>query len=174
MRFLRAFTAAAGASGSIIAAGGIVLALLSGALAFHGWPGMRGPQGGLGATEIPRDASAAAAHAVASARRVASVSTLPAVPVAARRSTSGGAPRDATRRRARVRRQRAAVSARGGAQGSPSGGAAAGPPAAATGPAVTPSVVATRPPSGSSPSSSSSGSSGGGGAGGGPAPSTPS
>ena len=43
MRYLRAFAGVVGASGSLIAAGGIVLAILSTGLAFHGWPDMRDP-----------------------------------------------------------------------------------------------------------------------------------
>ncbi|MCW2983268.1 MAG: hypothetical protein JWR63_838, partial [Conexibacter sp.] len=40
MRYLRAFAGVVGASGSVIAAGGILLAILSAGVAFHGWPGM--------------------------------------------------------------------------------------------------------------------------------------
>src|SRR3954471_3594377 len=86
MRFLRTFFAAAGASGAIIAAGGIILVILSASLAFEGWPGVRLPgsdAGTRGATELAAVPDRAARHPVARGEltRVAAVTTLPAVPV---------------------------------------------------------------------------------------------
>ena len=82
MRYLRAFAGVVGASGSVIAAGGIVLAILSTGLAFHGWPGLRAQgEGRVGATEL---ADVAAARQGATIQRTAAVTTLPAVPVARR------------------------------------------------------------------------------------------
>src|SRR4051794_26874212 len=100
MRFLRAFAAAAGASGSIIAAGGIVLALLSAGMAFHGWPRMRAPDNDVEATVLAQDQGRAVTRYAAA--RVAAVSTLPAVPVATAKPKLSS--KAATRRHAKARR----------------------------------------------------------------------
>jgi hypothetical protein len=102
MRFLRAFVGVVGASGSVIAAGGIMLAVLSAALAFHGWPDVRarGPHA-IGTTELAEGVTSSTDGDGPEIRRAAAVTVLPAVPVAASRT------RRATRT-ARARRRGAA------------------------------------------------------------------
>ncbi|MDX6726606.1 MAG: hypothetical protein QOK49_1411 [Baekduia sp.] len=95
MRFLRAFAGAAGASGSLIAAAGLLLAFLSAGLAFHGWPALpHADRAGGAATDLAGDP---ARPGVAHLRSAASVTTLPAVPVAtaatAERRTGGSSRR---------------------------------------------------------------------------------
>ncbi len=88
MRYLRAFVGVVGASGSIIAAGGILVAVFSMAFAFHGWPDVRSARGpGIGAIELADGGAARAGGRIAEGRHV---TTLPAVPVAlVRRATRG-------------------------------------------------------------------------------------
>jgi hypothetical protein len=149
MRFLRDFATAAGASGSIIAAGGIMLAILSAGLAFHGWPGMRSPSDLPGA--VPRELAqgGASPHGAPGADRVASISTLPAVPVVAPRAT----PRSVARRHPRARRQGSSGHANVPQQTAPTVSA---PDDASSPAAATPPASSSPPPSsggGSSPSS---------------------
>jgi hypothetical protein len=147
MRFLRAFVGVVGASGSIIAAGGIVLAVLSAGLAYHGWPDVRVSDApGARATEL-----VGAGTRTVAARRAAAVTTLPAVPIAAadRRATRTAA---AGRRGVRaVRRERPArvVSSQDGRAKDVSGARPADPgPAGSTAPAG---------PAGSAPAATSGG-----------------
>jgi hypothetical protein len=80
MRCLRAFAGVVGASGSVIAAGGLLLAILSAGVAFHGWPNMRDPDDRIasGATELAAAPSKGVALRVDDA---AAATTLPTVPV---------------------------------------------------------------------------------------------
>ena len=51
---MRAFVGVVGASGSIIGAGGLIIALLSTVVAFHGWPDIGAAGGpGLGEIQLP-------------------------------------------------------------------------------------------------------------------------
>jgi hypothetical protein len=67
MWLFRALAGALGASGSLVAAGVIVIAVLSGALAFHGWPTSPAPGDGLPVTEIASGPAARVADAGATA-----------------------------------------------------------------------------------------------------------
>ncbi|HET6509830.1 MAG TPA: hypothetical protein VFG42_23755 [Baekduia sp.] len=104
MRRLRAFAGVVGASGSVIAAGGLLLAILSAGVAFHGWPNMRDPgdRTGDGATAL---AAAPNGGAALRAGDDTAVSALPTVPV--RRAAVAAVVRRVDERR--VERRRASV-----------------------------------------------------------------
>jgi hypothetical protein len=157
MRYLRAFVGVVGASGSIIAAGGLVLAVLSTALAFHGWPDVRTAQTpGSGSTELA-DGGDASGSGEGRGAVWRGVTTLPAVPVAAARSTRTAATSGERRRRRTSRRDRSAhapsVNGRDDASG-------AAPTQGPTAPAATPDAGAAG--GGAKPATGGSGSGGSG------------